>query len=156
MMSHEKNQGSEALQIAFIANGVVEALEQIKKQEPLSLLNKEYLTKGVNLLADFSAWVESPTRTINAQPRRLHAFNTLNYGTSALLGIINSGGNPSLHKFSLMEKLLGRVNSTSQTSDIDDLIRFFAALSNLTRNNLGHSRRMALWRSPPIAKLVSV
>lgn len=132
-MRHQAERDIHALELGFLADGVVAALRALERKTTPSELDLERLNEAVNFLRELSEWAGPPAPQ-QSQSLQLSALGSFGYATEALRsGRVGQLTDGIKSYFDSLANLL----QTATTSSIDpkalvDATRFFEALSMAT------------------------
>jgi hypothetical protein len=133
-MRHQAERDTNALEIGFLADGVVAALRDLIERRSLSELDVEHLNEASRFLQALSEWSGPPTPTRTAS-LQLSALNSFGYAAEALRAIRVHRFNDGLKSyFSSMASQLAAAASTGEASPdfVSEATRFFEALAAAT------------------------
>jgi hypothetical protein len=133
-MRHRAERDTNALEIGFLADGVVAALRTLSQRGELSDLDVEHLNEASRFLQELSEWSGTPTPT-GGSSLQLSALSSFGYAAEALRAMRAHRLHEGLKSyFASMAEQLAITASTGQASPefMSEAKRFFEALGNAT------------------------
>jgi hypothetical protein len=133
-MRHQAERDTNALEIGFLADGVVTALRDLDQQGTLSELDIEHLNEASRFLQALSEWSGPPTLT-GGSSLQLSALSSFGYAAEALRAMRARRFNDGLKSyFASMAEQLAMAASTGRAKPefVSEAMRFFDALGAAT------------------------